>query len=123
MNQTTKDLIYRSNVHWRTAPKEDIRVLDKKNRLLGTISFKSGGASFEEVAIARTPSRPSKKKQKQNSRWNRHDFLLTLFDDNKQKYAEKEVNGYWLVRQWNSYANRWQVAVYPPGKLKRKGGD
>ena len=48
-------------------------------------------------------------KKKQNRR--RHEFLLTFFD-NDHKYTEKEVNGYWLVKQLSGSTGRWQVAIY-----------
>ena len=41
---------------------------------------------------------------------NRQNFLLTFFQG--EGYEEKEVNGYWLVKQWNGNTKNWQVAIY-----------
>lgn len=57
-------------------------------------------------------------KQKQKLNRQRHDFLLTFFDDDK--HLEKEVNGFWLVKHWNGSSKKWQVAIYPKGHLKRR---
>ena len=38
------------------------------------------------------------------------EFLLTFFDEDK--YQEKEVNGFWLIKQWNGDREKWQVAIY-----------
>lgn len=46
----------------------------------------------------------------------RHEFLLTLFPDNEEKYAVLPMNGFVLVRQWNGGTNRWEVAVYTQEK-------
>ena len=42
---------------------------------------------------------------------NRQDFLLSFFND--EGYQEKEVNGFYLVKQWNGNNKSWQVAIYP----------
>lgn len=52
-----------------------------------------------------------KQSLKQQRNTNRHKFLLTLFDDDKQEYAVKEINGFILVRQKSPV--RWEVAIYP----------
>ena len=57
--------------------------------------------------------------QESNSRRKRHDFLLTLFDDNGGHYAEKEINGYWLVRCFNGNSKMWQVFIYTQDSFKR----
>jgi hypothetical protein len=38
-------------------------------------------------------------------------FLLSFFDDT-EKYTEQNVNGFWLIKQWNGNDKRWQVAIY-----------
>ncbi len=48
-------------------------------------------------------------KQKKDNKV-RQDFLLTFFE--QDIYQEKEVNGFWLIKQWNSDAQKWQVAIY-----------
>jgi hypothetical protein len=49
----------------------------------------------------------------------KQDFLLTFFDK-ENRYEEKEVNGYWLIRQFNSETGNWQVAIYTPESYKRR---
>lgn len=39
----------------------------------------------------------------------RQNFLLTFFNENQ--YEEVEVNGYWLVKQFNSTTDNWQVLI------------
>ncbi|GEM_PF-3543894 len=47
-------------------------------------------------------------------------FLQSFFNE-KQGYEEKEVNGFWLIKQFNSQQNKWQVAIYTKEAfLKRK---
>lgn len=47
-------------------------------------------------------------------------FLLSFFDE-KQGYEEKEINGFWLIKQFNNQQNKWQVAIYTRNAyLKRK---
>jgi len=53
----------------------------------------------------------SKKPRKKLQIEARHNFYLSFFPDDKE-YAEKEVNGYWLVKQWNSETNQPQVSLY-----------
>lgn len=48
-------------------------------------------------------------KQLQNA--TRHDFLHTFFPI-PNRYAEIQVNGYWLVNQFNSGNQRWEVAIF-----------
>ncbi len=38
-------------------------------------------------------------------------FLLTFFDK-EEYYKEKEVNGWWLIKQWDGDRKNWQVAIY-----------
>ena len=50
---------------------------------------------------------------------NKQDFLLTFFDG--EGYQEKEVNGFFLVKQWNKYTKEWNVAIFTrEGFTKRK---
>lgn len=48
----------------------------------------------------------------------RQQFLLTFFEADNN-YAEKQINGFWLVKHWNGENKTWQVAIYPEGHLKR----
>lgn len=41
----------------------------------------------------------------------RHQFLLTFFD-NENNYQEKEVNGFMLIKQFDTATSNWQVAIY-----------
>ena len=41
----------------------------------------------------------------------RHRFYATFFDD-KEGYKEKEVNGFWLIRYWDSGRKRWLISLY-----------
>ena len=47
---------------------------------------------------------------KRQANTHRQNFLLSVFIDNH--YQEKEVNGFWLVKQWNGGKNEWQVAIF-----------
>lgn len=49
------------------------------------------------------------KKEKDNTR---RSFLLTFFNQEIEHYEEKEINNYWLIKQWNGDTKRWQVAIY-----------
>ena len=43
----------------------------------------------------------------------RREFLLTFFNHSGiDKYEEKEINGYWLVKEFNGDTKRWQVAIF-----------
>ena len=44
---------------------------------------------------------------------NRQNFLLTFFEQETEQYEEKEVNGWWLIKQWNGGAKKWEVHIYP----------
>ena len=48
----------------------------------------------------------------------RQNFLLTFFKEDN--YAEKEVNGFWLVKQWNGSTKEWQVAIFTPESFKKR---
>lgn len=45
----------------------------------------------------------------------RHEFLLTLFPDNKPKYAVLKMNGFFLVRYIDNSVvpMKMRVAIYP----------
>ena len=43
----------------------------------------------------------------------RHAFLLTFFPQTGDFYEEKEVNGFWLVKQYNRGNDSWEGAIYP----------
>ena len=57
-----------------------------------------------------------KKTEKQKKRDMKIKFLLSFFD--KDKYQEKEVNGFWLIKQFNSNNGKWQVAIYSQESFK-----
>ncbi len=56
---------------------------------------------------------------KQQHNRNRHNFLLTLFPNQKKEYTTIEMNGFHLVRQWNGGNNQWQVAIYTKNSWKK----
>jgi hypothetical protein len=58
-------------------------------------------------------------KQKQLINARRHKFLLTFFDP-KEEYQVREVNGYYLTKQWNGNTKRWEVAIYTPESWERR---
>lgn len=64
-----------------------------------------------------------KMKNTQHNHWQnriRHRFLLTFFDPD-EKYQEKEINGFHLIKQFNSRYLTWEVAIYTKeAYLKRK---
>ena len=53
-------------------------------------------------------------------------FLLTFF--NEDKYEEKEVNGFHLIKSWDANHKKWIVSIYPKEsfktyiKFKKSGG-
>ena len=53
---------------------------------------------------------PRGNKRKYNRQ--RHEFLLTFFPQEEDHYEYKEVNGYWLVKQYNANTHNWEVAIY-----------
>ncbi len=62
-----------------------------------------------------------KKTQKQKRNRTRHDFLLTLFPDNPELfYMTKEINGFYLVRQYNKGNNEWDVAIYTSESFNKR---
>jgi len=47
-------------------------------------------------------------------------FLLSFFSEDSG-YMEKEINNFWLIKQFDSLQNEWQVAIYlQKAYLKRK---
>ena len=66
------------------------------------------------------PSKLPKPKQIINRR--RHEFLLTFFTiskDKEDKYEIKEVNGFFLVKQFNGGSNKWEVAIHTKETLAK----
>ena len=45
-------------------------------------------------------------------------FLLTFFEG-EDKYEEKEVNGWWLVKHWDGNIKRWTVTLYSKESIDR----
>ena len=43
--------------------------------------------------------------------YRQQDFLLTFFDK-EPKYQEQEVNGFWLIKQYNRNTGDWQVGIF-----------
>jgi hypothetical protein len=41
-----------------------------------------------------------------------HQFLLTFFNQETDHYEEKEINGFWIIKQKNNDNDTWQVAIY-----------
>ena len=48
---------------------------------------------------------------KQKSQRQRHNFLLTFFN-NEPKFQIRDVNGFVLAKYHNKAANKWEVAIY-----------
>ena len=49
----------------------------------------------------------------------RHGFLLTFFDQSPE-YQEREVNGYYLIKQFNRSENCWEIAVYSRASYEKR---
>lgn len=47
-------------------------------------------------------------------------FFLSFF--NGQGYEEKEMNGFWLVKHWDTDHSIWVVALYRNDEFKRYKG-
>lgn len=47
------------------------------------------------------------------------DFLLSYFSKDSG-YEEKEVNGFWLIKQLNKLQNMWNVAIYTKESYSNK---
>lgn len=60
-------------------------------------------------------SKANKERSKQESNA-RQRFLLSFFSNDG--YEEKEVNGFWLVKQWNGATETWQVAIFSKDSFK-----
>ena len=57
----------------------------------------------------------------QNQNWLnkiRHQFLLTFFEGNC--YAEKNINGFYLVKQFNAKSLNWEVAIYSKEAFQKR---
>lgn len=50
---------------------------------------------------------------------NRQAFLMTFFNK-PDKYEEKEVNGFILIKQFNGDTQVWQVAIYTKEAFKKR---
>jgi hypothetical protein len=48
----------------------------------------------------------------------KQEFLLSFFPS-KDVYDEKEVNGFWLVKQWNGFFKCWEVHIFSKDSFKR----
>lgn len=46
-------------------------------------------------------------------------FLLTFFDQNGG-YEEKNVNGFWLIKQFDNVKKIWQVAIYTAEAYRKR---
>ncbi len=49
----------------------------------------------------------------------RHQFLLTFFDT-ANCYQVKEINGFFLIKQFNKLNMVWEVAIYTKESFQRK---
>lgn len=49
----------------------------------------------------------------------RHQFLLTFFDS-QNCYQEKEINGFFLIKQFNQEQMVWEVATYTKESYQKK---
>ncbi len=52
-----------------------------------------------------------------NTRDVRLEFYMSFFDQ-EEGYEEKEVNGFWLIKQWQGNENKWKVSLYPKESYK-----
>lgn len=61
-------------------------------------------------------------KQLEKQHWYRkirRDFLLSFFD-NGNEYQEKAINGFYLIKQFNSMLLDWEVAVYTKSSYSKR---
>lgn len=65
---------------------------------------------LSDTLFEEPPVKEKKYTEKQIKARSRQNFLLTFFD--KDEYTEQEMNGFWLVKQWNGGSKQWQVAIY-----------
>ena len=47
----------------------------------------------------------------------KQEFLLSFFTE--IEYQEKQVNGFWLIKNWNGNTNNWQVSIFPEESFKK----
>jgi len=70
--------------------------------------------------MALTFTSRNKKEKKRILTETRNNFYLSFFDNvSPQEYAEKEVNGFWIVKQWNPELQQPQCALYSPETFQR----
>lgn len=51
---------------------------------------------------------------------NKHQlFLLSFFPQATSQYEEKEVNGFWLVKQQHGITKEWRVFIYTQESFKK----
>ncbi|MFA5452695.1 MAG: hypothetical protein WC248_03905 [Candidatus Methanomethylophilaceae archaeon] len=48
----------------------------------------------------------------------KREFLLSFFEG-RSGYAEKKINGFWLIKNWNGDGQFWQVSVFSPESYER----
>lgn len=62
--------------------------------------------------------------EKQKREQTRRDFLLSFFSDQplsgEEHYEEKQVNDFWLIKQWDGVQERWQVAIFSQESFDRR---
>lgn len=61
-------------------------------------------------------------KQPQKQHWYdkiRRDFLLSFFDK-ENKYQEKEINGFFIIKQFSNKLMNWEVAIYTKESYRKK---
>lgn len=56
--------------------------------------------------------------QRQKRNKTRHEFLLTLFPNQKKEYTEIEMNGFHLIRTLNGNTKSWQVSIFSKESYK-----
>lgn len=61
-----------------------------------------------------------KQKQQNNRTETQRNFLLSFFNPD-DRYTEKQINDFWLIKQFSKFLNNWCVAIYTnESYLKRK---
>lgn len=61
-------------------------------------------------------------KEPSNQHWYnkiRQRFLLSFFDD-ENRYEEKIINGFYLIKQFNRNVLDWEVAIYTEDSYRKK---
>lgn len=48
---------------------------------------------------------------------NHRQFFESFFEEG-ESYAEREVNGWWLIRHWDGNKNNYTIDVYSPESYK-----